>query len=84
MKNMIADDLIKMLFLQQHEAFVKLIKINNITEQIEIEKRMKTLRNKIKLNKTEQPAKMMFLIYKRIKMHEIHQSASLTDIEKTD
>ena len=76
-KNMIADDLIKMLFLQQHEAFIKLIKIDNITEQIEIEKRMKMLRDKIKLNKTEQSAEMMFLIYKKIKTHEIHQNHHL-------
>ena len=70
---MIADELIKALSLQQHETFIKLIKINNITEQIEIEKRMKTLRDKIKFNKTDRPAEMMFLTYKRVKMHEIHQ-----------
>ena len=53
MKNMIADDLTKILLSQQHETFIKLIKINDITEQIEIEKRIKMLRDKIKLNKTE-------------------------------
>ena len=66
-----------MLSLQQHEAFVKLIKINNITEWIEIEKRMKTLRDKIRLNKAEWPAEMMFLAYKGVKTRGIHQNHHL-------
>ena len=74
---MIVNDLTKMLLLQQHEAFIKLIKINNITEQIEIEKRMKMLRDKIRLNKAEQPAEMMFLTYKGIKTRGIHQNHHL-------
>ena len=77
MKNMIVNELTKTLLSQQHDTFIKLIKINNITEQIKIEKKMKMLRDKIRLNKTEQPAEMMFLIYKRIKMHEIHQHLHL-------
>ena len=74
---MIANDLTKMLLLQQHEAFIKLIKIDNITEQIKIEKRMKMLRDKIRLNKIEQLAEMMFLIYKRVKTRGIHQNHHL-------
>jgi hypothetical protein len=61
---MIADRLIKALSSQQHEVFIRLIKLDNITEQIELEKRMKALRDKIKLNKTEKSAEMVFLIYK--------------------
>ena len=74
---MIVNDLTKMLFSQQHEAFVKLIKIDDIIEQIEIEKRMKMLRDKIRLNKAEWPAEMMFLAYKRVKTHGIHQNHHL-------
>ena len=74
---MIVNKLIKALLSQWHETFIKLIKINNITEQIEIEKRMKTLRDKIKFNKTDRPAEMMFLTYKRVKTCEIHQNHHL-------
>ena len=77
MKNMIADDLTKALSLQWHEAFVKLIKIDDITEQIKVEKRMKMLRDKIRLNKTKWPAEMMFLTYKRVKTRGIHQNHHL-------
>ena len=77
MKDMIADGLTKMLPPQWHEAFVKLIKINDITEQIKIEKRMEVLRDKIRLNKTEWPAEMMFLAYKRVKTRGIHQNHHL-------
>ena len=74
---MIVNDLTKILFSQQHEAFVKLIKIDDITKQIEIKKRMKTLRDKIRFNKTDRSAEMMFLIYKRVKTCEIHQNLHL-------
>ena len=74
---MIVNRLIKALLLQQHETFIKLIKINNIMKQIEIKKRMKILRDKIRFNKTDRPAEMMFLIYKRIKTCEIHQNLHL-------
>src|SRR5436190_3436288 len=40
MRDMIADSLTKALSPQRHEAFVKLIKLNDITQQIELEKRM--------------------------------------------
>ena len=76
-KNMIADGLTKMLPPQWHEAFIKLIKIDDITEWIKVEKRMKVLRDKIRLNKAEQPAEMVFLAYKRIKMRGIHQNHHL-------
>src|SRR5881396_1347412 len=76
-KNMIADGLTKTLSSQWHEAFVKLIKIDDITEQIKVEKRMKVLRDKIRLNKAEQPAEMVFLTYKRVKMRGIHQNLHL-------
>ena len=76
-KNMIVNDLTKMLFFQWHEAFVKLIKIDDIMKWIEIEKRMKMLRDKIRLNKTEWLTEMMFLTYKKVKMHEIHQNHHL-------
>src|SRR5436189_4250419 len=39
-RDMIADGLIKALSSQQHEVFVKLIKLNDITQRIELEKQM--------------------------------------------
>ena len=74
---MIVNRLIKALSFQQHEIFVKLIKINNITKQIKIKKKMKMLRDKIKFNKTDRLTEMMFLIYKRVKMCGIHQNLHL-------
>ena len=76
-KNMIADGLTKTLLFQRHEAFIKLIKIDDITEQIKIEKRMEALRDKIRLNKAEWLTEMMFLAYKRVKMRGIHQNLHL-------
>ena len=77
MKDMIADKLIKALLSQQHETFVKLIKIDDIMKQIKIEKRMKMLKDKIRFNKTDRSAEMMFLIYKKIKTCGIHQNLHL-------
>ena len=76
-KDMIVDELTKALPLQQHKAFIKLIKIDDITEWIEVEKRMEALKDKIRLNKAERPAEMVFLAYKGVKTRGIHQNLHL-------
>jgi hypothetical protein len=59
---MIADDLTKALPHQWHEEFIRIIRLDDITEQIQLEKRMKTLRDKIKNTRADQP-EMMFMMH---------------------
>ena len=75
MRDMIVDDLTKALSSQQHEAFVKLIKLDNIMEQIQLEKRMKALRDQLRDRRAaESPDKATetaFLVTKGVKMRGI-------------
>ncbi len=67
---MAADGLTKALTQQQHENFVKLIKLDDIIEQIKVEKQMEALRDKIKDQReanTSRPAETVFLAYKSVK-----------------
>ena len=59
---MITNSLTKALPRQQHEAFVSQIRLDNIATQIQQEKRMKVLRDKIKDAKALQSEKMVFFI----------------------
>ena len=73
---MIADGLIKALSPQRHEAFVKLIKLDDITERIELEKRMEALRDQLQARKAaaESPGKtteMIFLVSRGVKTRGI-------------
>ena len=70
---MIADELIKILFRQQHSEFLKQINLDNISIRIQHEKQMKTLRDKINeaRNSANNPEKTVFLLIKDSKMREI-------------
>ena len=73
---MIADGLIKALSPQRHEAFVKLIKLDDIMERIELKKRMEALRDQLQARKAaaESPGKateMIFLVSRGVKTRGI-------------
>ena len=69
------DGLIKALSSQRHEAFVKLIKLDDITQRIELKKRMKALRDQLQDRKAaESPGKateMIFLVSRGVKTRGI-------------
>ena len=76
-RDMIADGLTKVLSPQRHEAFIKLIKLDDISKWIEVEKRMEALRDKIRA--AESPSKaieMIFLVCRGIKTRGIRQKSS--------
>ena len=72
---MIADGLTKALSPQRHEAFVKLIKLDDITQRIELEKRMEALRDQLPDQKAaelpDKATKMTFLVCRGVKMRGI-------------
>ena len=74
---MIADGLTKALSPQRHEAFVKLIKLDDITQQIELEKRMEALRDQLQDRRAaaaESPGKaaeMVFMVSRGVKTRGI-------------
>src|SRR5213078_4366518 len=75
-RDMIADGLTKALSPQRHEAFVKLIKLDDISERTELEKRMEALRDKLQDRKAaaEWPGKateMIFLVCRGVKTRGI-------------
>ena len=74
-RNMIADGLTKALSPQRHEAFVKLIKLDDITQRIELEKRMEALRDQLQDRKAaespDKAIKMAFLMCRGIKTRGI-------------
>ena len=74
-RDMIVDGLTKALSPQRHEAFVKLIKLDDIMEWIELEKRMKALRDQLQDRKAaESPGKtteMAFLVCRGVKTRGI-------------
>ena len=75
-RDIIADGLTKALSPQRHKAFIKLIKLDNITERIEVEKRMEALRDQLQDRKAaaESPDKtieMAFLVCRGVKMRGI-------------
>ena len=65
-----ADGLTKALPRQRHEEFMKMISLVDISARIQIEKRMETLRDKIKDSKTasKTASKMVFLAHKGVKI----------------
>ena len=74
MQDMIADDLIKVLFCQWHKQFLRQIKLEDISECLWQKKRMKTLQDKIKdswdQSSEDKSQKMMFLTHKDVRMQE--------------
>ena len=75
MRDMIVNGLTKALSSQRHEVFVKLIKLDDITQRIELEKRMKALRDQLQDRKAaESPDKateMAFLVCRGVKTRGI-------------
>ena len=69
---MIVNDLIKTLSCQQHEQFLRQIRLEDISECLQQEKRMKTLQDQIKdsqdQSSEDKTQKMMFLTYKDVRM----------------
>ena len=59
---MIVNSLIKALSQQQHETFIRQIRLDDIATRMQQKKRKKVLRDKIKDAKTSQPEKMVFFI----------------------
>jgi len=74
-RDMIADSLTKALSPQRHEAFVKLIKLDDITQRIKLEKRMEALQDQLQDRKAvESPDKiteMAFLVCRGVKTRGI-------------
>ena len=65
-RDMIADSLTKALSPQRHEAFVKLIKLDDITQRIELEKRMEALRDQLQDRRAaaaESPGKAAEMVF---------------------
>ncbi len=59
---MIADGLTKVLLRQLHEEFVRQIRLDNISERIQLEKRMEALKDKVMDD--SQAEKTVFLLHK--------------------
>ena len=71
---MIADSLTKALSCQQHEQFLRQIRLKDISECLQQKKRMKALRDKIKdsqgWSSEDEAQEMVFLAYKDVRMRE--------------
>ena len=69
---MIADNLTKALSCQQHEQFLRQIRLEDISEHLQQEKRMKILQDQIKdsqdQSSEDKTQKMMFLTHKDVRM----------------
>ena len=82
--DMIANSLTKALSCQQHEQFLRQIRLEDISEHLWQKKRMKTLQNRIK-NSQDQSSedklqKMMFLTHKDVRMQEYDYNSLYKDI----
>ena len=71
---MIVNSLIKVLSHQQHKQFLRQIKLEDISECLQQEKRMKALQDKIKdsqdQSSEDKSQEMMFLTHKDVRMQE--------------
>ena len=70
-KSMMADGLTKALPRQRHEDFVRLIRLDDITERLQQERKMDALRDKIIGARAGKPEEMILLAYAGIKRREI-------------
>ena len=76
------DGLIKALPRQRHEEFMKMINLVDISAQIQIEKRMEALRDKIKDSITDKKAsKMMLLAHKDVKIDRNIDNLALQQLQ---
>ena len=77
-RDMIADGLTKALPRQRHEEFIKLIRLDDISERIQHEKRMEDLKDKIRdarANKSaENSDEMVFLVLRGLKTRGIDRN----------
>ena len=73
---MIADGLTKALPRQRHEEFIKLIRLDDISERIQHEKRMEDLKDKIMDVRAKKSAEnleqMVFMVSRGVKTRGIH------------
>ena len=77
-----ADGLTKALLRQCHEEFMKMISLVDISARIQIEKWMKTLRDKIKDSTTDKKAsKMMLLAHKDVKTGQNIDNLALQQLQ---
>ena len=81
---MITDSLTKVLSCQWHEQFLRQIRLKDISECLQQEKRMKTLQDWIKDSQDQSSEdkiqKMMFLTYKDMRMWEYDYNSLYRDI----
>ena len=81
---MIVNDLTKTLSHQQHEQFLRQIKLKDISEHLQQKKRMKTLKDQIKdsqdQSSEDKSQKMMFLTHKDVRMQEYDYNDLYRDI----
>ena len=77
MRDMIANGLTKALSPQRHEVFVKLIKLDDITQRIELEKRMEALQDQLQDRRAaaaespDKAAEMVFMVSRGVKTRGI-------------
>ena len=82
-----ADGLTKALPRQRHEEFMKMISLEDISAQIQIEKRMEALWNKIKDSKmasktaSKIASKMVFLAHKGVKIGRNIDNLALQELQ---
>ena len=83
-QDMIVNSLIKALFCQQHKQFLRQIKLEDISEHLQQEKRMKTLWDWIKdswdQSSEDKPQEMMFLAHKDVRMWDYDYNSLYRDI----
>ncbi len=79
---MIADSLTKTLPWQQHEEFLRQVRLEDISEQIQQEKRMETLRDQIKDShkSADKPEETVFLVQKGAQMRGLDENCLYIDI----
>ena len=84
MWDMIANSFTKVLPCQQHEQFLRQIRLEDISECLQQEKRMKTLWDWIKdsqdQSSEDKTQKMMFLTHKDVRMQEYDYNSLYRDI----
>ena len=78
------NDLTKVLSCQQHEQFLRQIRLENISECLQQKKRMKAFKNQIKDSQDQSSEdkiqKMMFLTHKDVRMQEYDYNDLYRDI----
>ena len=70
-KNMMADGLTKALSRQRHEDFVRLIRLDDVTERLQLKRKMEALRDRIIGARADKSEETVFLVHTGIKRREM-------------